>query len=85
MLDSNTLPHDPLPLRQYVEQAIRQYLDTVAEEDISDLYHLIINEVEAPLLAVVLEKTAGNQSKSAQMLGLNRGTLRTKLKQHQLL
>lgn len=85
MLVSTTVNHDSLPLRSYVEQAIRQYLETVDEEDISDLYQLILNEVEAPLLAVVLEKTAGNQTKSAQILGLNRGTLRTKLKNHHLL
>jgi Fis family transcriptional regulator len=41
--------------------------------------------VEAPLLATVMRHAGGNQSRAAEMLGLNRGTLRKKLKQHGLL
>ncbi|MDP4870221.1 MAG: DNA-binding transcriptional regulator Fis, partial [Gammaproteobacteria bacterium] len=50
-----------------------------------DLYDLVLAEVEAPLLAAVMHQTRGNQSKAAIVLGLNRGTLRTKLKQYGLL
>lgn len=85
MLTTDQANTDPLPLRTHVEQAIRQYLAAVNEDDISDLYQLILNEVEEPLLSVVLEKTEGNQTKCAQILGLNRGTLRTKLKSYNLL
>ena len=46
---------------------------------------MVLTEVEAPLLATVLQHTGGNQSKAAEVLGLNRGTLRKKLKEHNLL
>ena len=49
------------------------------------LYNLILKEIEQPLLSVVLEKSRGNQTKCAQILGLNRGTLRKKLKTYGLM
>jgi len=49
------------------------------------LYDLVLAEVEAPLLEVTLTYVQGNQSKAAELLGLNRGTLRKKLKQYDLL
>ena len=51
----------------------------------SDLYQLVMNEVEAPLLEVVMQQADNNQSKAATMLGINRGTLRSKLKQYGML
>jgi Fis family transcriptional regulator len=48
------------------------------------LYELVISEIEAPLLAAVLKRTGHNQSRSSAMLGLNRGTLRKKLKKYGL-
>jgi Fis family transcriptional regulator len=44
-----------------------------------------MSQVEEPLLRAVLEATGGNQSRAAAMLGLNRGTLRTKLKHYKLI
>ncbi|HHX81547.1 MAG TPA: hypothetical protein GX696_01010 [Pseudomonadaceae bacterium] len=52
---------------------------------ISNLYDMVLSEVEAPLLAAVMQKARSNQSTAARMLGLNRGTLRKKLRQHGLL
>jgi Fis family transcriptional regulator len=46
---------------------------------------MVMAEVEAPLLAVVLEYTKDNQSRAAELLGLNRGTLRKKMKEYGLL
>ena len=45
---------------------------------------MVINAVEKPLLLYIMNKTEGNQSKAAKMLGLNRNTLRKKLKQYNL-
>ena len=45
---------------------------------------MVINTVEKPLLLYIMNKTEGNQSKAAKMLGLNRNTLRKKLKQYNL-
>jgi Fis family transcriptional regulator len=48
------------------------------------LYQLVLQEVERPLLESVMEYTRGNQSKASIVLGLNRGTLRKKLKQYDI-
>ena len=49
------------------------------------MYNLVLSEVEAPLLECVMNYVKGNQTKASEMLGLNRGTLRKKLKQYDLL
>lgn len=69
-------------LRDAVDLFVRRYLDEMDGEMSSDFYALVLSEVEAPLLEAVMEYTRSNQSKASQMLGLNRGTLRKKLKQH---
>ncbi|WP_350558693.1 DNA-binding transcriptional regulator Fis [Psychrobacter sp. CAL346-MNA-CIBAN-0220] len=73
------------PLRVHVERVVRQYFAALGNEMPTDLYALILKEVERPLLTVVLEQTRGNQTKCAQILGLNRGTLRKKLKTYDLM
>ncbi len=68
-----------------VEQAVRHYFALLNGEQTTNLYQVIIHEVEKPLLRVVLEQAGGNQSKCAEILGLNRGTLRKKLIQYDLI
>ena len=51
----------------------------------NDVYQMVLAEVEAPLLEEIMRYTRNNQTKASQMLGLNRGTLRKKLKQYGLL
>ena len=46
---------------------------------------MVMSEVEAPLIEAVMRYTGNNQSKASIMLGVNRGTLRTKLKNYGLL
>ena len=75
---------DNCTLRESVRRVLNEYFNEIDGEDVSNLYDLVLAEVEAPLLEVVLQ-VAGNQCRAAQMLGLNRGTLRKKLKQHKLL
>ena len=48
------------------------------------VYQMVLREVERPLLEVVLKHTRGNQTKAAEILGINRGTLRKKLREHGL-
>ena len=72
-------------LRQCVEHALEVYFDDLDGQSTNDLYQLVLKEVEAPLLEAVMNYTRNNQSKTAEMLGLNRGTLRKKLKQYDLL
>jgi len=72
-------------LSDAVAIALQDYFDHLEEEATTDLYELFLREVEAPMLKVVLERTRSNQSAAAQILGLNRGTLRKKLKEHKLI
>jgi len=78
-------PSDAPTLREQVRSSVENYFDLLEGEQAKDLYALVLTEVEAPLLAAVMQQTRGNQSKAAIVLGLNRGTLRTKLKQYGLL
>jgi Fis family transcriptional regulator len=72
-------------LRLSVATAMDRYFDNLGGQTTVNLYDLVMTEVETPLLMVVLEYTKNNQSKAAEILGLNRGTLRKKLKQYDLL
>ncbi|SUD90437.1 DNA-binding transcriptional regulator Fis [Psychrobacter phenylpyruvicus] len=74
-----------MPLRFHVQQAVEQYFIELEGETATNLYQTILQEVEKPLLEVVLEQTQGNQSKTALILGLNRGTLRKKMQQYGLM
>ena len=69
------------PLAQAVERHIRQFL--AASRDglpMRDIYDQVIAEVERPLIQMTLSATRGNQIKAAAMLGLNRNTLRKKIR-----
>ena len=77
-------PHtssNPEPLALAVERHIRQFL--AASRDgmpMRDIYDQVIAEVERPLIQMTLSATRGNQIKAASMLGLNRNTLRKKIR-----
>lgn len=71
-------------LRDCVRSVLTNYFNDMEGHSVDDLYQLVLAEVEAPLLETVLGHTKGNQSKAAQMLGINRGTLRKKLKQYNI-
>ena len=75
----------PKPLRESANDSIQSFLKTLDGETCQDLYAMVIEQVEEPLLAAVMDYTRGNQSKASEMLGLNRGTLRKKLREHKLL
>ncbi|MFT5084243.1 MAG: Fis family transcriptional regulator [Lentisphaeria bacterium] len=72
-------------LRDCVERAVSNYFQHLEGQDVSDVYEMVLAEVEAPMLEVVMKYTRHNQTKAANVLGLNRGTLRKKLKQYGLL
>jgi Fis family transcriptional regulator len=69
-------------LRSSVEKAVESYFAQLDGQMVTDLYELFLSEVEAPLLECVLKHAGNNQSKTAALLGLNRGTLRKKLKKY---
>ena len=78
-------PSGPPPLRDSASEAIGHFLQTLEGEPCSELYDMVLHQVEEPLFKAVLDYTKHNQSHAAAMLGLNRGTLRKKLRQHGLL
>jgi Fis family transcriptional regulator, factor for inversion stimulation protein len=70
-------------LSQQVIDSVKGYLHTMNLKDGNlNLYQLIVEEIEAPLFRTVMEMTRYNQSKAARVLGVSRGTLRTKLKRY---
>jgi Fis family transcriptional regulator len=73
------------PLRECVSDAMEEYFSVLDGHDCSGLYEMVMREVEVPLLRSVLEHTDGNQTRASEILGLNRSTLRKKLRQHKLL
>ncbi len=78
-------PAGPPPLRDSASEAIRHFLETLDGEACIELYDMVLHQVEEPLFKAVLDYTQHNQSHAAALLGLNRGTLRKKLRQHGLL
>ena len=70
-----------LPLRTHAERALSEYFTSLNGHRPAHLYDLVLREVEEPLFRVVLDYAEGNQSRAAGILGINRGTLRKKLKQ----
>jgi Fis family transcriptional regulator len=69
-----------IPLRSLTEQALDSYFATLNGHAPGHLYDLVMHEVEEPLFRSVLDYAEGNQSRAADILGINRGTLRKKLK-----
>ena len=67
------------PLTECVRAAVERYLTDLDGHPTGDLHQLVMGEVEKPLLETVLRHVGGNQTQTAQLLGMNRGTLRKKL------
>jgi Fis family transcriptional regulator len=72
-------------LRDSVSTAVKDYLTQLDGQLGTEVYQMVLAEVEAPLLEEIMAYTRNNQTKASHMLGLNRGTLRKKLKQYGLL
>jgi Fis family transcriptional regulator len=83
-LESVAIKKNTSLLQQSVEQAIRKYLNDLDGEIPCNLFETVISEVEQPMLKTVLRHCDNNQSRTASCLGINRGTLRKKLKQYHI-
>ena len=83
-MNTQTRALDP-SLSETVHRSLQEYLDTLGDHEASNVYRLVLDEVEPAMLDVMMRYTHGNQSKAAQCMGINRATLRTKLKRHNLL
>ena len=71
-------------LRDYAEKTLRRYFSDLDGHDPSNLYDFVLAEIEPPLLKTLMDYTRGNQSRAAGILGLNRSTLRKKLRQYKI-
>ena len=71
-------------LRECVRESLRAYLDNLGDHEADSVYQMVLQEVEEPLLATVLDHTRGNQTRAAAILGISRSTLRKKLAQYRL-
>ena len=70
-------------MARHVRKALKEYFrDLDGEKPCCGLYDMVMDCVEKPLLEMVLEHVGGNQTHAAEMLGINRNTLRKKMHQH---
>lgn len=78
--DTGETRSDQEPLRSHVASCLDRYFRELNGHRPNDLYRMVLDQVEAPLLEAVMNYSGGNQSQAAEMLGINRGTLRKKLR-----
>ncbi|MDA3902910.1 MAG: nitrogen regulation protein NR(I) [Desulfuromusa sp.] len=67
-------------LESLVAQKLENSLARINLQEMNNLYEMVLHQVERPLINIVLKKTRGNQIKTAEILGINRNTLRKKIK-----
>ena len=72
------------PLNGCVRKALDKYFDDLGDHPAGDLYQLFLGEMEQPLLEKVMQEAKGNQTRASEVLGINRGTLRKKLRIYDL-
>jgi len=75
---------EPETLADAVHRCIKRYLHQLGYAEVQGMHKHVLEQVEPPLLHLVLEKAEGNQLKVAEMLGLNRNTVRKLLKQYKI-
>ena len=76
--------NDHQPLSETIKLVLQNYFTDLDGHEPAHLYQLVLQEIERPLLESVMKYTRGNQSRASIVLGLNRGTLRKKLKQYDI-
>lgn len=85
--NQNTFPDagTECTLRSNVTEIMKHYFANLKGEEPRHMYDFFMDEIEEPLLHAVMKFTKNNQSEAARILGLSRGTLRTKLKKFGML
>ena len=72
-------------IQDVVKKSLERYFKDLGEQQPTNVYEMVILTVERPVLEAIMIRAGGNQSLAADMLGINRNTLRKKLQQHGLL
>jgi len=75
---------DTCDLATGVERALDEYFKDLDGQPPHAVYDMVLQCVEKPMLIHILKRAGGNQSKAAEILGLNRNTLRKKLQQYKI-
>lgn len=70
-----------ISLNDYIEKRLYDFIKRFKASEGSNLYYILLREIEKPLITMVLKETKGNQIQAAHILGLNRNTLRKKIKE----
>jgi len=71
-------------MEKWLDRTVRQYLSKMDGRENGHLHELILGGVEKPLLQIVLQETQYNQTQAANLLGINRNTLRKKIQEHKI-
>jgi len=80
LLEGEKSPQKSESLEGLVAQKLENSLARMNLKEMNNLYEMVLHQVERPLINIVLQKTRGNQIKTADILGINRNTLRKKIK-----
>jgi len=72
-------------IQDVVRKSLDKYFKDLGEQHPTNVYEMVVFTVEKPILEAVMARADDNQSLAAEMLGINRNTLRKKLQQHGLL
>jgi len=72
-------------LSEWLQKTVKKYITVMNGDDNGHLHDLVITGVEKPLLKMILKETNGNQTQAANILGINRNTLRKKMQEYNLL
>lgn len=72
-------------IQDVVKKSLEKYFKDLGEQTPSNVYEMVVLTVEKPILEAVMTRAGDNQSQAAEMLGINRNTLRKKLQQHGLM
>jgi Fis family transcriptional regulator len=67
-----------------VRKSLNRYFKDLDGEEAAGIYEMAVLALEKPLLTYIMDRAEGNQTRASEMLGINRNTLRKKLKQHGL-
>jgi len=70
-----------LSFENFLEEKLSDLVDRMGGLEVGDIYSMVVQRVEKPLITLVLKKTEGNQVRAANLLGINRNTLRKKIKE----
>ena len=71
-------------IKEFLDEKLKRYLKAMKKLDNGYLYETVLAEVEKSLFTIVLNETAGNQLQASKILGINRNTLRSKIKEYKI-